>query len=205
MKVRGVLRIKNDAMLSWREARGLTQEDASRFCGVGRQVWGHLERLRYKRRDRGRVTPTCGWRTVEKIARATGIPASVIAPMEMWAAEDNIQTTFEKVADVPTAVLAAGRAQQEHLLLPDPSVEMQRSEALDALHRAVDTLPARERKVIEMRFGLNGKQESTFRQIGAAIGVTGGRAQKILYRAIRHLQHPARSRKILDATPGVTA
>jgi len=69
-----------------------------------------------------------------------------------------------------------------------------------ALVREVDaalaTLKDRERRVLILRFGLNGNDEHTLEQIGQQIGVTRERIRQIEEKALRRLRHPTRSKRL---------
>jgi RNA polymerase primary sigma factor len=56
------------------------------------------------------------------------------------------------------------------------------------IDRALDSLPARERKVIEMRFGLSGAQPCTLEEVGRAFGVTRERIRQIENNTLKKLE-----------------
>jgi|YNPNPStandDraft_1061719.scaffolds.fasta_scaffold30959_2 RNA polymerase primary sigma factor len=62
----------------------------------------------------------------------------------------------------------------------------------------LDSLTDRERKVLEMRFGLLDGQGHTLEEVGQAFGVTRERIRQIEAKALRKLRHPLRSRKLRD-------
>ena len=62
----------------------------------------------------------------------------------------------------------------------------------------LDSLSERERKVLEMRFGLVDGQGRTLEEVGQAFGVTRERIRQIEAKALRKLRHPIRSRKLRD-------
>ncbi len=62
----------------------------------------------------------------------------------------------------------------------------------------LDSLSERERKVLEMRFGLLDGQGRTLEEVGQAFGVTRERIRQIEAKALRKLRHPIRSRKLRD-------
>jgi RNA polymerase primary sigma factor len=71
------------------------------------------------------------------------------------------------------------------LPLPDESVELAlRSEALG---RALATLPARDRRVLELRYGLNGEHPQTLDEVGRRFNVTRERIRQIEVRTIKKL------------------
>lgn len=59
-------------------------------------------------------------------------------------------------------------------------------------------LTDRERKVLEMRFGLIDGQSRTLEEVGQEFGVTRERIRQIEAKALRKLRHPLRSRKLKD-------
>jgi RNA polymerase primary sigma factor len=68
----------------------------------------------------------------------------------------------------------------------------------EQLHEILDSLSERERKVLEMRFGLADGQGRTLEEVGLAFGVTRERIRQIEAKALRKLRHPIRSRKLRD-------
>lgn len=63
------------------------------------------------------------------------------------------------------------------------------SETMDRLHRLVDQLDEREREVLQMRFGLDGRQVMTLEEVGEAVGCTRERVRQIQNNAIKKLQY----------------
>ena len=68
----------------------------------------------------------------------------------------------------------------------------------EQLHEILTSLSERERKVLEMRFGLNDGQGRTLEEVGYEFGVTRERIRQIEAKALRKLRHPIRSRKLRD-------
>ena len=64
------------------------------------------------------------------------------------------------------------------------------------LDRVLDDLTERQRLVIERRFGLADGRVYTLEEIGKELGVTRERIRQIEGRALKRLQHPARTRKL---------
>jgi RNA polymerase primary sigma factor len=56
------------------------------------------------------------------------------------------------------------------------------------IERALDSLPPRERRVIELRFGLNGKPPCTLEEVGRAFGVTRERIRQIENNTLKKLE-----------------
>ncbi len=68
----------------------------------------------------------------------------------------------------------------------------------EQLHEILTSLSERERKVLEMRFGLTDGQGRTLEEVGSEFGVTRERIRQIEAKALRKLRHPIRSRKLRD-------
>lgn len=68
----------------------------------------------------------------------------------------------------------------------------------EQLHEILSQLSDRERRVLEMRFGLNDGQGRTLEEVGSEFGVTRERIRQIEAKALRKLRHPIRSRKLRD-------
>jgi RNA polymerase primary sigma factor len=62
----------------------------------------------------------------------------------------------------------------------------------------LDTLSARERRVLQLRFGLLEGHERTLEEVGKRFGVTRERIRQIEAKALRKLRHPSRSKKLKD-------
>lgn len=50
--------------------------------------------------------------------------------------------------------------------------ELEQDEELQALHRAIDRLDVREKLIIELRFGLSGRQEMTQKEVADLLGIS---------------------------------
>ena len=71
---------------------------------------------------------------------------------------------------------------------------MMQDEVLSVLR----TLAARERRVVELRFGLTDGQPRTLEEVGREFGITRERIRQIEAKALRKLRHPSRSKKLRD-------
>jgi RNA polymerase primary sigma factor len=74
------------------------------------------------------------------------------------------------------------------------SLQLLREQVEDAL----DSLGGRERRVLQLRFGLDDGRQRTLEEVGREFGVTRERIRQIEAKALRKLRHPSRSKKLRD-------
>ncbi len=68
----------------------------------------------------------------------------------------------------------------------------------EQVNEVLGTLTHRERRVLELRFGLEDGRSRTLEEVGREFGVTRERIRQIEAKALRKLRHPSRSRKLKD-------
>ena len=68
----------------------------------------------------------------------------------------------------------------------------------EQLSDVLSTLTPREKRVLEMRFGLLDGRSRTLEEVGQDFGVTRERIRQIEAKALRKLRHPSRSKKLKD-------
>lgn len=68
----------------------------------------------------------------------------------------------------------------------------------EQIRSVLNTLPAREQKVLKMRFGLDDGYIHTLEEVGYVFQVTRERIRQIEAKALRRLRHPTRSKKLKD-------
>ena len=129
---------------------------------------------------------------------------------EEIAAEMNIPV--EKVRDIlkiaqePVSLeTPIGEEEDSHLgdFIPDedasePSEAASFSLLKEQLMEVLDTLTPREKKVLELRFGIVDGRTRTLEEVGKEFNVTRERIRQIEAKALRKLRHPSRSKKLRD-------
>jgi RNA polymerase primary sigma factor len=68
----------------------------------------------------------------------------------------------------------------------------------DQLGKTLESLPARERRIIEMRFGLDDGNCRTLEEVGVELGLTRERIRQLEKEALAKLRHPKLSRQFVD-------
>ena len=68
----------------------------------------------------------------------------------------------------------------------------------EKVRELLNELKPRERKVIELRFGLNDGEQRTLEEVGREFNVTRERVRQIEAKALRRLRHPCRSVKVRE-------
>lgn len=68
----------------------------------------------------------------------------------------------------------------------------------EQLEEVLETLTLREKKVLELRFGLEDGRSRTLEEVGQHFGVTRERIRQIEAKALRKLRHPSRSKRLKD-------
>jgi len=68
----------------------------------------------------------------------------------------------------------------------------------EQIEEVLSTLSPRERRVLQLRFGLEDGRARTLEEVGKEFGVTRERIRQIEAKALRKLRHPSRSRRLKD-------
>jgi RNA polymerase sigma factor (sigma-70 family) len=154
---------------------------AANLMGVRYPVLQDYCNLKLDPRDRSRDFKP----SALAIAEALGAPASVLFPDHLYAGKFGRNL----VADCDGELLALSSPEARRLV----SEEGPDQEATwNAIQKALSTLTPREEKVLKMRFGLDGYEQSSSAEVGAELGVTRTRIQQIQNKAMGKLRHPVR-------------
>ena len=129
---------------------------------------------------------TSAWNERFELVRAAGVTGSaavlitgVLDPMPL---EGEVLTAVEAIQDDDPE--------------DDPEQATMRNELVAQVYVALDSLPGRERRVLELRYGVDGEPPRTLEAVGYQFGFTRERARQIEAKAIRKLLHPSRAKQL---------
>jgi RNA polymerase primary sigma factor len=132
-------------------------------------------------------------------------PDEVAEQLE-WEPED--VKAIQKLGQLPVSLeKPVGDEEDSELgeFLEDDDAESPLDMAIETLRRehvrrALDALPARERELLEMRYGLEGHQARTLEEVGRAFGVTRERVRQIENSTLRKLEALPEAQRLRDAS-----
>jgi RNA polymerase primary sigma factor len=82
---------------------------------------------------------------------------------------------------------------------PTPDEEVEIGFREEALHRALDKLPEQERKVVKLRYGINGDNPTPLREAGQMLGMSAEGVRKLEKRALERLAQEREIEGLRDA------
>ncbi|MEG1559809.1 MAG: RNA polymerase sigma factor RpoD [Clostridia bacterium] len=124
---------------------------------------------------------------------------------EIGCPEEKVREAI-KVAQEPVSLeTPIGEEEDSHLgdFIPDDDAPAPENVAAftmlkEQLVEVLNTLTAREEKVLRLRFGLDDGRARTLEEVGKEFNVTRERIRQIEAKALRKLRHPSRSKKLKD-------
>lgn len=131
--------------------------------------------------------------TREEVADAANIPIAELEDIYQLC-EDIVSLDMDINDDGDNQLLDILPAEQ----FTRPDVEITRKISREQLQKALAVLTPRERKVISLRFGLDGDEPLTLREVGEAVGVSRERARQVEEEALGKLRRPERSRLLKE-------
>ena len=131
--------------------------------------------------------------TPEELAQRTGVPAKKVRL---------ILESSRKPLSLETPI---GEEEDSHLgdFIEDrgalaPAEAASHQLLKEQVEAVLDSLTGRERRVLQLRFGLEDGRARTLEEVGKEFNVTRERIRQIEAKALRKLRHPSRSRKLKD-------
>jgi RNA polymerase sigma factor (sigma-70 family) len=181
----GVRRIPfNGKMRDARKTKGLSQEQLADMLGMNIAYLQKIEGIR--------AFPTES--QALQISDILGVDAEILFPK--WMKNNTIKgrSNFNYYMDMEQKAFES----REVLELTAPTTEIDLVEQEDlrrVLNEVLNTLNPREKKIIEMRFGLKNEKPKTLEEVSKEFGVTRDRIRQIEARALRKLRHPSRAKE----------
>ena len=119
--------------------------------------------------------------TLEEIAEEASLPLQQAIDVRGWArVSTSLDHPIGEEEDAVFGDLVAGNE-------PLPEVEVEERLRNEALDRALETLPTRDRKVLELRYGLRGEGPHSLEQIGERLDLTRERVRQIEVESLKRL------------------
>jgi RNA polymerase primary sigma factor len=132
-------------------------------------------------------------------------PSDAEIAEEMGITPDKVREIIKVSQDPVSLETPIGEEEDSHLgdfVEDTQAVAPSDAASLTLLHNEVedilDTLTPRERRVLQLRFGLIDGHQRTLEEVGKRFGVTRERIRQIEAKALRKLRHPSRSKKLRD-------
>ena len=132
-------------------------------------------------------------------------PADEELAAELDLGADRVREIRKAALEPVSLEIPVGSEDDSHLgdFVPDeaslsPADVATRQMLKEQMDDVLDSLTGRERRVLQLRFGLEDGRQRTLEEVGKEFGVTRERIRQIEAKALRKLRHPTRSRKLRD-------
>ena len=151
--------------------------------------------------------------TMNKVKRVSGQllhnngqePTPEEIAQELKISPEKVREIMKASQDPVSLETPIGEEDDSHLgdFIPDgdapaPVEEASNTLLKEQLLEVLDTLTPREKKVLQMRFGIGSGKPKTLEEVGKEFDVTRERIRQIEAKALRKLRHPSRSKKLKD-------
>lgn len=171
------IRVANNQLRERRDELGLTQKQMAVAAGVGINDYAALEGMRVSPLDREGE-----WRSAAKSIAAF----HCVEPEELWPeAILEVETSRANIKVNAGEFAAALPAQPQHAL-PEDAVCSE--ELKHTIQTRLAIFPERVERILVRRFGLDGQDPATYREIGRQLGLSTERIRQIEDRALRQLR-----------------
>jgi RNA polymerase primary sigma factor len=165
-------------------------DDQSRIVRLPGQVVDDLTKLA---RVRNSLAQKLGRQPTEKeLASETGLPSK------------KIEALLKVISAVPVSLdipIGEDGSQLGDFIadqtIPQPEEQSAASLLREELSKTLESLTPRERRIIELRFGLGDGCDRTLAEVGTELGLTKERIRQIEKEALAKLRHPSHSRELV--------
>lgn len=185
--------VRNNLLLSAIEDAGYkSQSEFARFAGLTPQDVNALVAMR--------LAPINSDGEFAPLAKAI-MEVLGACPTDLWTEEQLTmqlrKNSIEKELSKEALELALSMNCQNLVSFDSVDDNINKEEFTKQLKDVLETLPPRERKVLQLRFGLDNTNEQTYDAIGSMFELGGQRVRQIEARALKKMRVFARSEKLL--------
>ena len=164
--------------------------DKSRIVRLPGHVVDNLTKLARARKN---LAQKLGRQPIEKeLASETGLPSKKIA--SLLKLSSGVPVSFETPVGEEGSQFGDFIADQSIL---QPEEQSTTSLLREELSKTLESLTPRERRIIELRFGLGNEYSRTLAEVGTELGLSKERIRQIEKEALAKLRHPSHSRELI--------
>ncbi len=181
MQIALIAKVRNGALVRYRQAHECSQKAAAEVVGVTIGEWNSVECMRFIHVSLDAVT---------RIADGIGISVDEVCPPDLRKKNWNLDRIYYRDVE-PGRLIAADQIRR--LILPDPADEAQRN--MDAnllreqLRASLAILEDRQQVILKLRFGLtDGGRIYTWKEIGERFALSPSTVSQIADKAIADLK-----------------
>ena len=165
-------------------------DDQSRIVRLPGHVVDELTKLA---RTRKNLAQKLGRQPIEKeLASETGLPSKKMESLLKLSSGGSV--SFETPVGEDGSQLGDFIADEAIL---QPEEQSTASLLREELSKTLESLTPRERRIIELRFGLGNEYSRTLAEVGTELGLTKERIRQIEKEALAKLRHPSHSRELI--------
>jgi transcriptional regulator with XRE-family HTH domain len=184
------IRVRNNLLKQRRDELGFTQAEMGKAAGIQQSAYCALETMRASP-----LRLDGQWRSVVlSLANFHNVAPEELFPQ---AIQDVKEPTAVRTVDLHELKAFAGV--QERLQLPEsPDHACERRELREALSALLPLLGERYATVLRLRYGLDGADPMTCKDVAKLLGVCGGRVNQMEQFALRKIRHIGVSSGLLE-------
>jgi hypothetical protein len=158
VEIRGILKLRNEVLLSWRDREHLTQAQAAAYAGVGVEAYARLERLDFCGMDCARVVPM--------VAEAVGCdPVDIVPPELRGRALPNMFVSVRTMS--PDRLLEMSERKVPPALMNSDNLKEIAAGLVDVANTVLPRVPTSQREAFCMYYGWPPeRRKRTYEEVG---------------------------------------